>query len=49
VFYTTKSSNFWSLAQGLGIGIAIIVYFIALIKESYPINDAYSKLGEYIS
>jgi hypothetical protein len=35
-FYTTDSSDFWSYAMGVGIGFAIVIYFIALIKLPYP-------------
>jgi hypothetical protein len=35
-FYTASSADFWSYAMGVGIGFAIIIYFIALIKSSYP-------------
>ena len=35
-FYTSSSGDFWSYAMGFGVGIAIILYFIALIKSSYP-------------
>jgi hypothetical protein len=35
--------------MGIGIGFAIIIYFVALIKQSYPKEDEFCKLGEYLS
>ena len=35
VMYTRNSTNFWSYAEAVGVGIAILAYFIALIKTPY--------------
>jgi hypothetical protein len=35
--------------MGVGIGLAIVIYFVALIKQSYPKETEFSKLGDYLS
>ncbi len=48
----TTESYFWSYAQGFGVGIAILIYFIVLIKSDQPkINKgaSFAKLGDYIT
>lgn len=45
VLYTQHSSNFWSYGQALGVGLALVGYFIALVKSQY----SGSGMGEFIS
>ena len=46
--FTQNDTNFGSYAQGFGVGFAILMYFIVLIKTDFPKREEMSKLGEYI-
>ena len=35
--------------MGIGIGFAIVIYFVALVKQKYPKDSLFSKFGEYLS
>jgi len=36
ILFTQGDSSLGSYAQGTGVGIAIVCYFVALIKSSHP-------------
>lgn len=44
--FTQSDTNFGSYAQGFGVGIAIVAYFIALLRSDPPKKDyEFPKLG----
>ena len=48
--FTQSDTNFGSYAQGFGVGIAMVAFFIALLKSDHPKKEyEFPKLGEYIS
>ena len=48
--FTTGSSNFGSYAQGFGVGIAIVAYFVALLKSERPRKEQeVAKMGDYVT
>ena len=48
--FTTGESNFGSYAQGFGVGIALVAYFVALLKSERPKKeDTLAKMGEYVT
>jgi hypothetical protein len=49
ILFTMSSSNVASYAQGFGVGVAMIGYFVALIKTDQPKGLEMSKMGEFIT
>ena len=49
VLFTMGESSMASYAQGIGVGLAMICYFVALIKSDHPKDPEISRMGEYVS